>query len=115
MVVVAGREEFIKERMGKTDDLQMVGDDDGVGVSKAAVVEKPVLQPVIPLIKAADEEQFNGAPMPWNTGIAEVELPMSFKWKNIEVGGALARVCLSVWMYGCMWMWMCVDACGCDE
>ena len=31
-----------------------------------------------------DKEESDGGPMAWNTGIAEVELPIEFKLKNIE-------------------------------
>ncbi len=48
---------------------------------------KVVVEPVVPLARpgVADEDRFEGAPLAFNTGIAEVELPASFKWKNIEV------------------------------
>ncbi len=71
--------------MGQVNDTPL--EDDANADTRAAVVEKPVLQPVIPLTRAADDDRLEGAPMPWNTGIAEVELPMAFKWKNIEVCG----------------------------
>jgi hypothetical protein len=30
-------------------------------------------------------DEMDGAPIAWNTGIAEVDLPIDFKLKNIEV------------------------------
>ena len=35
--------------------------------------------------KPAGEDDMDGAPIAWNTGIAEVDLPIEFKLKNIEV------------------------------
>lgn len=31
-----------------------------------------------------EDETLSGGPMAWNTGIAEVELPVEFKLRNIE-------------------------------
>jgi hypothetical protein len=44
-----------------------------------------------PLSSNAEVSTLQGAPMPWSTGLAEVELPAEFKLRNIEATEAARR------------------------
>lgn len=79
-----GRMEYINKRMGLVAE-------EGGEASPAAARDARGHTDVVPVTElGATEAQstLHGAPMPWNTGIAEVELPSEFKIKNIEVRGA---------------------------
>jgi hypothetical protein len=86
--------------MGSRDEMTVATGDDGVlvpglvPVAAPAAAPKPIVPPVVALVRSEDEGGIEGAPLAFNTGIAEVELPISFKLKNIEVGGVGACVCV---------------------
>jgi hypothetical protein len=87
--------------MGVKNDDELV---EGHERPAATVSLRPVLEPVGPMHKPEDEERQEGGALAWNTGIAEVELPVDFKLKNIEV-----CLCARVRAFGCLRV--CVRAC----